>query len=211
MGWRWCRRDGSCWHWGRGVRLPRDVEPGVSRQPERRLERRDLLCPEDPVHLGRRPALGDGPCRRFRAARRTRVAGPAAAGGTRWRRPSTAALVCLAQEAWIDGCLGEGAAAGAAAAAVAEAHAPEARATQEIIARDEGRHAELAWDVLAWCWQPRTPEVRDALGAAADEPPAAAARQSETDDDLCARHGRLTDRRRAQVTDDERSRARDRL
>jgi len=34
-----------------------------------------------------------------------------------------------------------------------------------MIARDEVRHAELAWDVLAWCLEVGGPDVRKAVGS----------------------------------------------
>ena len=39
-----------------------------------------------------------------------------------------------------------------------------------MIARDERRHAELAWRVLGWAWREGGTRVRDAIVAAADEP-----------------------------------------
>jgi hypothetical protein len=57
----------------------------------------------------------------------------------------------LATETIIDGCLGEGLAAACAREAAAEAVDPVVKAHLTAVARDESRHAELAWDVLAFC------------------------------------------------------------
>jgi hypothetical protein len=60
-------------------------------------------------------------------------------------------LLALAQESLLDGCLVEGLAAAVAADAGARAGDPAARAALAAIARDETTHAELAWEVVAWC------------------------------------------------------------
>jgi hypothetical protein len=60
-------------------------------------------------------------------------------------------LLRLALESWLDGCLGEGLAACLAADAAEHEKRLLARAVQWTIARDEQRHAELAWHILAWC------------------------------------------------------------
>jgi hypothetical protein len=73
-------------------------------------------------------------------------------------------VVRLAVESWIDGCLGEGAAASVARAeAGIEEASPRIRAVQRSIARDEAQHAELAWDILAWASKREPDAVRDVL------------------------------------------------
>ncbi|WP_224245759.1 hypothetical protein [Hyalangium gracile] len=57
----------------------------------------------------------------------------------------------LAMETLIDGCFGEGLAAARAREAAAEARDPAVRAHLSAVAREESDHAELAWDVLAFC------------------------------------------------------------
>ncbi len=57
----------------------------------------------------------------------------------------------LATETLVDGCLGEGLAASCAREAAAEAVDPVVKAHLSAVARDEGKHAELAWAVLAFC------------------------------------------------------------
>ncbi len=61
-----------------------------------------------------------------------------------------AGIARLGVESWLDGCLGEGAAAERAVRASHAAIDPVARRTRACIARDEARHAELGWHVLAW-------------------------------------------------------------
>jgi hypothetical protein len=60
-------------------------------------------------------------------------------------------LARLATETVLDGCLGEGLAAACAREAAAETTDPVLRAHLSAVARDEGRQAELAWAVLAFC------------------------------------------------------------
>jgi hypothetical protein len=76
-------------------------------------------------------------------------AGPIPALAT--TRVSTIDLTRLAIGSLVDGCLGEGIAADVAAWGAGSASDPAIRDTLQMIARDEASHAELAWDVLAWC------------------------------------------------------------
>jgi hypothetical protein len=78
-------------------------------------------------------------------------------------RDRAAALSRLAHESFADGCLNEGAAASIAAAAAHCARDPLARAAQQRIATDEARHAELAWDVLAWTAEQGGARLREEL------------------------------------------------
>lgn len=71
----------------------------------------------------------------------------------------------LALECWLDGCLGEGSAARLAAVRAARTTEPRVRRALQRIARDEATHAELGWDVLAWCARRDPRAVRDALAA----------------------------------------------
>ncbi len=59
-----------------------------------------------------------------------------------------ASLERVAVEAWLDGCIGEGAA--ARLAHEASASDPFTRQALRRMARDEATHAELSWDVLAF-------------------------------------------------------------
>jgi hypothetical protein len=85
------------------------------------------------------------------------------------RAPLTgrAGLTRLAVESWVDGCLGEGTAAACAEREAELAQHGGIRATQRTIARDEGQHAELGWDVLQWALEEGGDDVRSALHAAA--------------------------------------------
>lgn len=74
-----------------------------------------------------------------------------------------AGLVRLAVESWIDGCLAEGCAARQAQRAAELAEQGAAQQLQRRIAADEQRHAELAWDTLAWTLSQAEDEIRAAL------------------------------------------------
>lgn len=106
---------------------------------------------------------------------------------TRAPLEADAALVRLAVESWVDGCLGEGKAALGAAREAERAPQAEMRALQETIARDEARHAELAWDVLAWTMATGGDDVRHAVHAVREATPTEPT-GARTDMDLSA-HG----------------------
>jgi hypothetical protein len=76
-------------------------------------------------------------------------------------------LVRLAVGSLVDGCVAEGIAADVVARAAAGAEDPAVRATLTMIARDETRHAELAWSVLEWCRAQGGEPVRRAIEARA--------------------------------------------
>ena len=61
---------------------------------------------------------------------------------------------------------GEGVAALMARLAIRDDSAPEVRHALESIARDEGRHAALAWEVLLWCRRSHPAEVEPAVADA---------------------------------------------
>jgi hypothetical protein len=69
----------------------------------------------------------------------------------------------LAKESLLDGCLNEGLAAAVAADAAARAGDPAARAVLAAVACDETAHAELAWEIVAWCCAHSGVEVHRAL------------------------------------------------
>ena len=73
--------------------------------------------------------------------------------------------VRLAIGSLVDGCVGEGIAADVAARAAERAEEPAIREVLATIARDEAGHAELAWDVLAWCLAEGGAPVARAVGA----------------------------------------------
>ncbi|MES1164780.1 MAG: hypothetical protein ABUR63_03410, partial [Verrucomicrobiota bacterium] len=75
----------------------------------------------------------------------------------------------LAVESWLDGCLGEGAAAEVARREAEAATNPAIKQTQLTIAADETRHADLAWDVLEWTLAVDKPAAAAALATRAIE------------------------------------------
>jgi hypothetical protein len=74
-----------------------------------------------------------------------------------------AGLTRLATESWLDGCLGEGMAAERARRGSRIATDRGAKMTQQVIARDEARHAELGWDVLLWAMRAGGDDTCDAV------------------------------------------------
>jgi len=72
-------------------------------------------------------------------------------------------MIRLAIGSLVDGCLGEGVAADVAARGARSAEDPAIRRVLEMIASDEATHAELGWDVLAWCLAEGGPEVSRAV------------------------------------------------
>jgi hypothetical protein len=73
------------------------------------------------------------------------------------------ALVRLAEDSLIDGAYVEDYNAELAAAALPETKDPAARATLERIVRDERMHAELGWDIVAYCIEQGGPTMREHL------------------------------------------------
>jgi hypothetical protein len=104
------------------------------------------------------------------------------------------ALLRLALESWHDGCLGEGAAAVRAKRALAGTAGSAAAKALAVIARDEARHAELGWRVLAYCLAEGGRNVRDALAGAILAPersPPEVEMEREVDRTATRSHGRL--------------------
>jgi len=104
-------------------------------------------------------------------------------------------LVELAVAAVHEGCVGETMAAVLAGERLEQARDPQVRAALAKIAKDEGRHAELAWRTVVWAIERGGQSVYDAVRAAFDEavaPYADDARHPDDDaiDDLLASHGR---------------------
>ncbi len=117
-----------------------------------------------------------------RHARRCRALSGADGPSAAPRRPTSAPdrragrtteVVRLAVESFVDGMVGEGAAAGRLerGAATAVATAPERARTLATIARDERAHAALGADVVAWCVARRPVLVPAALHAVARRVP----------------------------------------
>lgn len=82
----------------------------------------------------------------------------------RFSMRSAAALATLAVEAWYEGCLNETAAA-EEARIVSESTSGDRRTMLGAIARDEARHAELSWSVLAWLYTVAPDITRAAIAA----------------------------------------------
>jgi hypothetical protein len=81
--------------------------------------------------------------------------------------PRGGGLAAVARDTFVEGCVGETIGAAIAAAARDAAEDPEERALMTRIADDEARHAELAWQTVAWAIA-RDRTVADAVRAAAD-------------------------------------------
>jgi hypothetical protein len=76
-------------------------------------------------------------------------------------------LEMVALESLRDGCLIEDFNADVAGRAAERASDPAALELVRMIARDERSHAELAWDILAWCLERGGDELRRAVADAA--------------------------------------------
>ncbi len=74
--------------------------------------------------------------------------GPLVIDGGALARAGDPAAIAVA--VLVEGCVGEGAAAAEAAMAAEACEDPEARAVLATLARDEARHAALAWSTLRW-------------------------------------------------------------
>jgi hypothetical protein len=79
-------------------------------------------------------------------------------------------LRAFAVETFIDGCIGETAAALEAERAAATCVDPAVAAILRTIATDEARHAELAWQIVAWCVRV-DPSILDDIREASDAKP----------------------------------------
>lgn len=91
------------------------------------------------------------------------TAGPIAALGD--ARTASIDLPRLAIGSLVDGCVAEGIASDVATRSAAAADEPAIVATLTLIAREEAGHAELAWDVLAWCLDRGDAGLRRAVAA----------------------------------------------
>jgi hypothetical protein len=116
------------------------------------LELLALAAPPDLIEDAHRAALDEIEHARLSYALASRYSGRSLGPGrleTRNGDPSS--FESLARETFRDGCYGETVATLLAQAAAERAEHPTLREIYETIARDEQRHAELAWRVLAWC------------------------------------------------------------
>lgn len=101
-------------------------------------------------------------------------------------------LSLLARESLVDGCLGEGVSAALLSQGAEQAAAPALKELLRAMAADEERHAQLAWDILAFCLAsggaPVQRAVAETLAALPASPPPSAA----SADPAWAVHGRAT-------------------
>jgi hypothetical protein len=77
-------------------------------------------------------------------------------------------LLQLVETTFLEGCVGETVAAVEAREALERATDPRVREVLEIIARDETRHAALAWKTVAWALRVGGDDVRRALARASE-------------------------------------------
>ena len=156
--------------------------------------RHAVLSAETAASLAGAPALGlDPPVTSDRAA---------AGGG--------AGVVRLAVESYLDGCIGEATAAAVAAREADLAGDADLARMQGTIARDEARHAELAWDILAWTLAVEPKTTRAALANLGATPSHAPAPGAEAGPNL-ERFGILDSSRVHAVASEQRVRAQARL
>lgn len=85
------------------------------------------------------------------------------------RMPPPATFAEMVRSSFLDGCVGEGAAALSFEVAAESATEPETQQILAEIAEDEGRHAELGWRTLVWAMQRDPVAAREALAAAIAE------------------------------------------
>lgn len=120
--------------------------------------------------------------------------------------PRAPTLARLAQDTFVEGCVGETIASLHAARAARRCADPTVRPVLERIADDEARHAALAWRTLAWCLREAGPELASDLRSRAVatlsqlRSSAGAAGEPDPDRELLGRHGRLTPQEAAAAT-----------
>ena len=135
-------------------------------------------------------------------------AGP---GGLRTSRAvRTVSLARLARESLLDGCIGEGIAAGLASLLASRATDLRLRRTLLRIARDESRHAMLAWDIVDALVERGGARVKAAVKRALDALSLPAATPRTAPGEL-ARFGVASDAERAAIASEVIRRARTRL
>lgn len=115
------------------------------------------------------------------------------------RAPVDGDLRALAIETFVDGCIGETAAAHGAEVVAALAGDPVVAAALAEIAEDETRHAALAWSIVAWCVRRGAVTVAELRAIVAGIPGAS---PWETERDELARHGVLGDEAALALRDD---------
>jgi hypothetical protein len=111
--------------------------------------------------------------------------------------------VRLAEESWLDGCLAEGSAARQAAAAADCTLDSATHKVLQTVAREEARHAALAWDVLDHCLSREPQAVRAALRGCAERRLAPVSGQHHPSG--LQRHGQLSAATIARVRETQRA------
>lgn len=114
-------------------------------------------------------------------------------------------LASVTAAAVTEGCVGETLASLEAEAAAEVATVPAIRDVLNVIADDEGRHAELAWRFVRWAIDQGNDQVREAARQAFAEALARTHRDvlpSDPSDALLAAHGRLSEPRRLVLHDE---------
>ena len=125
--------------------------------------------------------------------------------------PRREALLRLAGESWLDGCLNEGSAAAQASAAADRTCDPEARTILGSIAADERRHTELAWSILEWTFRSAGDDARDHVHRITRSAGTAVPADHEQAPPGLAEHGRLDADALTAIADDHAARSRARL
>ena len=97
-------------------------------------------------------------------------------------------IAAIVHEAIVDGCIGKTIAVARAEHALALVEDPAVRRVLAVIARDEARHAALAWRFVAWALHEH-PELREPALATFDRAPTAAATAADPDAASLRAHG----------------------
>ena len=92
----------------------------------------------------------------------------AAVRAPRVKRPRVRDLEAIAVENAVEGCVHETFGAAVAMVQAETARAPDTREPMRRIARDEARHADLAWDVARWIEQRLDPAAQERVRRARD-------------------------------------------
>lgn len=100
-------------------------------------------------------------------------------------------LAAMAVSTVIEGCVGETLAAAQAAEQLTRATDPAVQAVLALIAKDEARHAELAWRTVAWALRRGDETLRRAVVDAFDGAIAALLRAADAETNGLEAHGRL--------------------
>ncbi len=116
------------------------------------LELMALGAPPELIESAHRAALDEVRHARLCFALASAYAGVTlSAGELPVSSPRSIDLARMAQESFLDGCLGEGRAAAVAREEASRCDDPAVRAVLTVIAREEQRHARLGWEIVEFC------------------------------------------------------------